>query len=45
MSKATKINVNDTQISIISENKNDFISLTDMTSGFNEFIDWQMDNQ
>ena len=36
MSKGTKTNVNDTQITIISENKKDFISLTDMTSGFNE---------
>jgi len=36
MSKGTKINVNDTQITVITENKNDFISLTDMTSGFNE---------
>ncbi len=36
MSKGTKLNVNDTQITVISENKTDFISLTDMTSGFNE---------
>jgi len=36
MAKSTKINVNDTQITVITENKNDFISLTDMTSGFNE---------
>ncbi len=36
MSKGSKINVNDTQITVISENKIDFISLIDMTSVFNE---------
>jgi hypothetical protein len=36
MAKGTKINVNETQITVITENKIDFISLTDMTSGFNE---------
>jgi len=36
MAKGTKINVNETQITVITVNKIDFISLTDMTSGFNE---------
>jgi hypothetical protein len=36
MAKGSKINVNDTQITVITENKVDFISLTDMTSSFNE---------
>jgi hypothetical protein len=36
MAKGSKTNVNDTQITVITENKVDFISLTDMTSGFNE---------
>jgi len=36
MAKGTKINVKETQITVITENKIDFISLTDMTSGFNE---------
>ncbi|MDD4970671.1 MAG: KilA-N domain-containing protein [Paludibacter sp.] len=36
MAKGTKINVNETLITVITENKIDFISLTDMTSGFNE---------
>ena len=36
MAKGTKINVNETQITVITENKIDFIRLTDMTSGFNE---------
>jgi len=36
MAKETKINVKEIQITVLSENKIDFISLTDMTSGFNE---------
>jgi len=36
MAKSKKINVEGTEISIIYQNNNDFISLTDMTSGFKE---------
>jgi hypothetical protein len=36
MSKSKKIEVKGTEISIFSTDKTDFISLTDMTKGFNE---------
>ena len=36
MAKGKKIHVKDTEITIISEDKIDFISLTDMTSSFKE---------
>ena len=36
MAKSKKINVEGTEISIIRQNNTDFISLTDMTSGFKE---------
>lgn len=36
MSKGKKLKVKDTEISIFEQNEIDYISLTDMTSGFNE---------
>jgi len=36
MSKARKIHVNETEISVIMKNEADYISLTDMTRGFHE---------
>jgi hypothetical protein len=36
MAKGKKLTVNDTEISVITQNKTDFICLTDMTSGFKE---------
>jgi len=36
MAKKSSINVNTTEVSIISDKGTDYISLTDMTKGFNE---------
>jgi hypothetical protein len=36
MAKGNKINVNNIEISVITQNKIDLICLTDMTSGFKE---------
>lgn len=36
MAKGKKLTVKDTEITVITQNKTDFICLTDMTSGFKE---------
>jgi hypothetical protein len=45
MAKGRFLQVKETEIAVISQNEFDYISLTDMTSSFNEgsWLNWKVD--